>query len=147
MSTDLLIGATIGVLGTLGGVILAQRLNDKRADRVARAAAYADFIVTMNAFVQRASNEARMTSTGDASAGVWERVVHLVGVASREGLEAAIAWRSTASNLWVAKAIHEEAEEGDKTRLAETWANLQAASAAEQAARAAFAAVRDREVR
>jgi hypothetical protein len=142
VSTEVLLGllaAAVAILGVALNAILGARSSAK----VARAAAYPEFVLAMNRLVNLALNEPRGLAIVSASEEAGAQVIRLNGIASRRGFQAAVAWRSAAANLWAAKAIQEIAKPDDRL---ETWAKLETATSAERGARTAFAALMNREI-
>lgn len=146
MSTEIWV-ALIGGVVVLLGIVLAQKLSTRAADKVRRGVAYPEFVLAMETFANLALNEPRGTRIIEANAAGGQLVVKLNGVASQKGLNAAMAWLSAGRNVWAAKAIYEVSGEEEKARLPGTWADLQAAVTDLTRCRTAFGTVMAHEIR
>jgi hypothetical protein len=106
MSTEVLlalIGGVVVIAADRGRCPPRRPSTPGRPTRRGRVAAYAEFVVRMNAFVHPALSEARGIAVNETGKAGWERVVKLNGVASPKGLDAMIAWCSSGINLHSAK--------------------------------------------
>lgn len=133
-----ILAALLGLSGLIGVAAFTQIMSRRATTKAARAAAYWDFELAMRTYLSLAFNGQRQAPAIEANEAVSKSVVKLRGVASTKTLALAQSWVDAARAVHAARAIHQGATDSGPNKLAETWAQLQAAVAHEERAGVAF---------